>query len=163
MRLNGNSLSSRERWSRWVRPAAAPLVLVVALTPACDSGGDDTCRSPRAVSPAFEGDTNADPDNQETWDKGVRIDTTIPSDVDGLVVGFRAPNQNDWDKDNDSDVMHPRQGSVGVRIGRGSVQFSVQLQAEEGSPTCDQPPDVTFTEQPTQEMIAEGIPEPTWS
>jgi len=120
------------------------LVAVLAGTAACS--GESTCFSPRAVSEAAEGDSNAVAGNQSTWQLGRLIVANNSRDEDSFVarrIGYRHPDGGDWQ--DSKPVPDPPNGSWEVKIGTSPVEFSVIDQFESGSSGCKDRPDATFS------------------
>jgi hypothetical protein len=148
------------------RRVASAIAVVAAgslTVSACGNAHPSVCLSPRAVSTIYQGDPNADRDNHATWLTGLEIDTVMPSEAKGLVVGFRPPNA-DWNPDQDSHPISPdRASTVVVKIGHDAVVFSTQIKAAAGSSVCDKPPATMFGQvQPVQEILQKDATLPTW-
>lgn len=135
------------------------LVVTGLGTTACDSSS--ACRSPRAISQRYAGDT--DPRvieaNQKTWRLGALVLTARPQD--NVIVGFETPNSQDhWHDSNP--VPSAEAASIAMLIGRGPVEISTQYVAPAGSASCLAPPDTTFGPEQARDTLPKSAASPTW-
>lgn len=151
------NISNGKRLAR----AGAALLLAGSLAAACKGQeAPDSCESPRATSELFPANPAATKD-RATWKNGIAIHTEVPTDTNGVVMGYRGRNADEWQ---DSRPVSPdRANTIAVLVGNGPVSFSVYIEATEGSAACANKPPVTFGEmQPVQPLIDADATLPKW-
>lgn len=158
----------KERLSRRALSITTAALLGVVGLNACNSGKDSEgkkeCLSPKALSNTYPGDPKVTSLDRSAWRLGVVATTSIPKDPadKALIAGYRSPGGT-W---HTSKPIPLQDGAhVAWKIGPGSLQVRLQVQAEDGSELCKRVLPTMFSAEKDLDAI-NAIPDvlyPSWA
>jgi hypothetical protein len=141
---------------KYLASGVAAISLFALGGAACGNKSVENCRSPLR-SHYVPGDPSAQENDQNTWTQGEELDTNLPEDAKRLRVFFTDPGENEhvskWIDRSDATIIAMRIGHIGTKI-------STQIEAANGSLSCEIRPPTTFSTRPFAELIYEGATEP---
>lgn len=144
------------RGERYLKPMAVVSVGLALGATAC--GGNQLKTSPAAYSKAgaYPGDPNAHGTDPIYWPDAVVADVQLPEPINAdVIIGFEKPGTDDWTV-KDFPTGPTQSGEFLLRLGRGPVEFEIQLRSKNSNIT-KVAPKVTF-KGPEPVAVAKKIP-----